>query len=143
MNGEQIWSLDPQCNNPKVQVLAEDKTFEMLVRPLIASWPIQKFQEGMALGKRHFLTGFRISNKGIRDILTEGYRDYDMIIVQLMGTDLTGGFIDVVKFNSLQARTINHINNAFVARIPEYVTTASMVDYLEILLFVKFEQVWN
>ncbi|KAM9950917.1 hypothetical protein ACTFIT_012351 [Dictyostelium discoideum] len=47
-----------------------------------------------------------------------------MIIVQLMGTDLTGGFIDVVKFNSLQARTINHINNAFVARIPEYVTTA-------------------
>lgn len=126
MSEDDIWKIDTG-NNPEITVVAHDKTFTMLARPAIVSWycwPLQRTQSGMPLCKRHFATGVTLSNKGILGILTQGYRDY---------VDLHPGIIDVVAINTLIARAINIINNTFVMRIPEYVTTASMRQYIEVL----------
>lgn len=126
MSEEQIWKLDPG-NNPEVTVVGHDKSFKVLTRLIILSWycwPLQQRYPGMVLERRHFATSSSLSNKTILGIFTQGYRDY---------VDCHPGVIDVVTINSIIARAINTINNAFVMRIPEYVTTASMRQYLEIL----------
>lgn len=126
MSEQQIWQLDPG-NNPTIKVNARDKSFEILSRLAILSWycwPLQHAFPGMPLDKRHFATSTRLSNKTILGILTQGYRDY---------VDLHPGIIDVVTINSMVARAVNNINNTFVMRIPEYVTTGSMRQYLEVL----------
>jgi len=78
----------------------------------------------MVLEKRHFLVGFRISNKGILNVLSQGYRDYDALHPE---------GLDVVVLNTLVAKTINAINNVFVVKIPEYVPTSSFKHYLSIV----------
>lgn len=126
MSEEQIWQIDTG-NNPTVTINANDKSFTLLSRLVIVSWycwPLQKVFPGMILEKRHFATSFRLSNRTILNMLTQGYRDYESAHV---------GTIDVVSINTLIAKCINLINNTFVMRIPEYVTTASMRQYLEIL----------
>lgn len=136
MNEDQIWAIDNGQHNPEVTVVAADKSFQIGTRPLIASWycwPFHKTNPGLVLERRHFLTHFRISNKTIRGVLTEGYNDYDRMVAQQTGTDLTGGVLDVVKLNSMVAKTINHINNAMCAKLPAYVTTGDMPQYIEIL----------
>jgi len=126
MNEEQIWSIDTG-NNPTIQIVARDKSFEILSRLAIVSWycwPLQRAFPGMPLDKRHFATSHRLSNKTILGILTQGYRDY---------VDAFPGIFDVVDINSRVAKAVNIINNVFVMKIPEYVTTASMRQYIEVL----------
>lgn len=126
MTEEQIWQIDTG-NNPTITVQARDKSFEILSRLVIVSWycwPLQRTFPNMPLDKRHFTAQRCLSNKNILGVLTQGYRDY---------VDLHPGVIDVVAINSMIARGINIINNVFVMRIPEYVTTASMRQYIEVL----------
>jgi len=128
MSEEQIWQLDPAINNPTVQVTAEDMVIKIPVRQVIASWycwPFQKLYKDMVLEKRHFITAFRLSNKSILGVMTQGYRDYDKLI--------NGQPFDVVAMNSLIAKTVNRINNAFVVKIPQYVTTSSIKQYIQIV----------
>lgn len=140
MPEDQIWRIDTG-NNPVVKVNAADKSFEILSRPLIMSWyawtVFRMYPElalhGKGLEKRHFLTGNTISNKSINNIITHSYRDHDKMLMKKLGSDLTGGVLDVVAINRALIKNQNYINNTFVAKIPEYVTTSNMRDYMEIL----------
>ncbi|AHI60399.1 putative nvRNAP beta' subunit 2 [Erwinia phage vB_EamM_RAY] len=136
MSEEQIWQLDPAINNPIIEVVAEDATFKIPARQVIGSWycwPFQKLYRNMVLCKRHFITAFRLSNKTILGIMTNGYRDYDAM--------MNGTILDVVALNSLIAKTANRINNAFVTKIPEYVTTSGMKQYIEIVDDPEFKAI--
>lgn len=146
MTEQEIWALDPG-DNPMVTVKAADADVNILTRVLINNWYLWPFHRmgvqnkkgieepwyirpphikpiDMPLEKRHFITTFRNSNKKMLSILTEGYRDY---------YKRNPVKLDVVKLNSMIARVMNHINNVFVMRIPEYVTSSTIKDYIEIM----------
>lgn len=140
----EIWAWDVK-GGPKVKVIAADAEFVLPLRVLQNNWYLWAFHRAgpdgfdnnywylkpkhheyvnMPLEKRHFITSFRNSNKKMLAVLSEGYRDFQERYPEKF---------DVVKWNSLCARVMNHINNVFTDGIPEYVTSTTIKDYIEII----------
>lgn len=120
---EEIW----QMPDGPVTVEFDDGLLNTTSKELIFSWYFWVYHRcypETPLCIRHHITGERLTRSTNLRLLSVGMKDCYFA---------TGQTLDLEGLWLLAFETINHAYNAFTTRLDEYVTSVSILDYLEVM----------